>query len=146
MYFVKNAFVIPLNIIGGMALSKPEGVGELLVDVGEKVKNDPLDKAMELRKLVSEMRIVAKNSNNLHINFQYYFLSTIINDIWKNIAMSVSQEVDEDKQSEVLELLGEHLEDIGEKTRESNFEKCYVEYTFLLDEYLNKIDNIEVKQ
>ncbi|MFC6723440.1 hypothetical protein ACFQE1_03345 [Halobium palmae] len=129
-----------------MAESEPEEMGAFLYDIGASLKQEPLENAVKLREGMNEISYVLEDSSNPHLQFQRYFLSTLVNDMWKNLAMSVSREVSDNDQKEVLSTLGKSLCEIGKATKNRNFNQCYQLYTDLLGKYTSRINGIEVKR
>lgn len=121
-----------------------EEMGSFLYDIGDSLEKEPINSAVKIRDGMGEIRYMSNESSNPHLKFQRYFLSTIIDDMWKNLAMSVSRETSDEDKRTILALFGIYLQKIGNATQKEDFEECYAEYVMLFEEYIEKINQMEV--
>ena len=117
-------------------------IGEQLREVGQLVRKSPAENAHKLREDMGNIRMKCENSDNGHLIFQSYFLKTMLNDVWKNLAIDVSYRIPFEDQELILRMVGKYLKILGDLTRNGQFEHCYTAYVEFLVEYREAIREI----
>lgn len=123
--------------------SPHEAIGDQLTEMGHSIEDEPLNHAYKLREGMEDIGIKCRNADHDDLIFQIYFLETIIDDIWKNMAIDVSYEIPRRSQQEILSMAGSYFKDIGNATKEKDFIKCYKLYVKFLNEYREKMSRLE---
>lgn len=121
-------------------------VGDDLRTIGEGLRENQEENAVDLISGVRDVRERADRSDDPHLRFQAYFLTAFVQDMWNNVAMTSSQLIDDGDIKRILEQTGRYLVEIGEATSSGEFHRCYDGYVKLLETYEENVSSVSLNK
>lgn len=114
-----------------------------LADMAKSMREIDGDDAKGIKDGIEAVEDIASESDNPHVRFQSYMLSTLVDDIWHNIAMTSSVYIHDDILIELIQSLGEYIKDISIAYEENDYNKVYQELAYLYEEYDDRMKVID---
>ena len=115
--------------------------------IGKNLKDEKSENAALLIKFIQKLERISKELNDRDLIFISYFLNTLIEDIWSNIAVDSSyrEEVSDDEKDLFLSGLGEQIEKLAISIKEKDFSKCHETCGDMIEGYLKVVEVFETK-
>lgn len=119
-------------------------IGDFLSQIGRKLQNtddfnDPTAEQEDLRKAkdgTKELHRLTTSAHNPEVRADAYVLWTLLDDMWDNIAMVPSTHIEDEEITNLLEPMGEALENIGDQYEQLTRSEFYKKFTGVYDSYL----------
>jgi len=115
--------------------------------IGKNLKDETSENAALLIKFIQKLERISKELYDRDLIFISYFLNTLIEDIWSNIAVDSSyrEEISDDEKDIFLSGLGEQIEKLAISITENDFSKCHETCGDMIEGYLKVVEVFETK-
>lgn len=115
--------------------------------IGKNLKDEKSENVALLIKFIPKLEKKSKELRDRDLIFISYFLNTLIEDIWSNIAVDSSyrEEISDDEKDRFLSDFGENIENLAVSIKEKDFSKCHETCGDMIVNYLEVVEVFERK-